>query len=448
MLTERVIYVLIISALALGGIIWGLINTRRIIEAPCLYAIGMALILCPQLYPAASDPMRVPDQAFTIFNIMAILCSVSLYAGYFHRPNRPHIEEVLDKRWIIKGRPLYNLGLLFATVGVFGVYQLEVLGTVREWRGWPVYWVTLATLIVPGITLMLVAFFNLPKLWKLVPILLYSYFPLRSVFEGGRRAPTLTLPLIVLVPLLIYRRNLRVPRWTIVLALCGAFLVVYAFPVWRGSFKEHRYLETFRDNPPGAIIANLLSGKNGDHLEILDGMIVTGARFERGNYEFGASIYNMLVQNYVPGSLIGYERKNTYFVGKGISQDWVSEVYGIPVASYTAKSGYEDLFSQFSFFGCLIMYWIGRMFRRVHHAAIDELDGRAVIFLCFFISFPASLAYGSITYSLSLAIPQLLLMLLALKLCIRKVTFCRMRQVPQTVSSSIRNGRVLVRQSN
>ena len=445
MLTERAIYFYVVLLLTLVGLVWGLIDTRRIIETPFLYSTGMALILCPQIYIAASDATRVPDQAFWTFSVMVILCTLALWFGYFRPPNRTERSHS-QTRLVIPLR-LYRFGLLTAFVGAFGYYKLTALGTITVWRGWPVYWVQLAVLGVPAITMMLVAYVNSPSIGRLVPIIAFWLFQSPSIFEGGRRAPTLTLPLVLLLPFLIYRRNLRVPRWVIPVGLFLAFFVVYAFPWWRGSFKEHHYLQSMQDHPPSEIFDSLFHGSSKNSLEIVDGMIVTGARYERGNYEFGVGLYNLLVQNYFPGSLLGQSLKDTLFISHGISHDWVTEVYGIPVAYYTAKSGYEDLFSQFSFFGCIAMYAIGRGFRKAHDAAVFRHDGRAVLFLCFFISFPAGLAYGSVLGAISLAVPQICLMLIAYRWCTRPAMARNQFQRHAPILASIRPIPVLTRQN-
>lgn len=431
MLPERAIAFFVIVILTLVGLVWGLINTRRVIEAPFLYATGMALILCPQLYIVASDGSRVPDEAFWVFGIMVVLCTAALYIGYFRRPKLHTSRPRSDELHAINHARLYGLGLAFALLGVFGYYKLSQMGTITVWRGWPVYWLNVLAFLVPGIILMLVAYVNAPTLLRLLPIVLGSVIPLTWIFGSGRRSATLTLPLVYAMPFLIYRKNFRVPRLAIVIGLVLGFIVVYAFPVWRDSFKERDYLQTLQDYPLSEIIDNMFSPSNDKPLEIADGMILTGARYQRGNYEWGSAFYNQLVQNYVPGSLIGYDLKNSFFKGNGVKGDWAKEVYGIPVAFYTSKSGYEDLFAEFSFFGCIVMYWIGRGFRRVHEAAVDRLDGRAVVFLCFFVTFPAGIAYGSIDALVVLAIPQILLMLIAFRWCIQQ------SQVPCNPQSAI-----------
>ena len=64
------------------------------------------------------------------------------------------------------------------------------------------------------------------------------------------------------------------------------------------------------------------------------------------------------------------------------------------------------------------MFFIGKLFRRTHDAITFRQDGRAIIFLCFFVSFPASIAYDSIFYSVVSQLPQMAAMILAFRLCL------------------------------
>jgi len=418
MLPDRAIAFILILLLTLGGLLWGLRSTRRVIEAPFLYATGMSLILCPQLFVIAGDRMRVPDEAFWVFCTMVVLCSLALYAGYFSsHTSRCSKWRKTVVRSMVPGR-LYLLGVLVASAGTFGAYKLAGLGTVTDLRGWPVYWTTLQSLIMPGIVLMLVAYAHAPTARRLVPLVLFSVVPLSWITETGRRSAALTLPIIYTLPFLIRNRRLRIPRGLIVLCLAGAFVVVYAFPVWRDRFKDHHYLQVIEDHPLSDVIGSMFSGDTTKSAEIADGMIVTGARYELSNYEWGVvGLYNLLIESYVPGGLLGRDFKESLRIGHGVNHDWVSEVDGIPVAVYTAKSGYEDLFSQFSFLGCVALFFVGRGFRKVHEAAVDQKDGRAEIFLCLFISFPASIAYGSLLYGIVMSLPQLIILFLAFRFC-------------------------------
>ena len=237
---------------------------------------------------------------------------------------------------------------------------------------------------------------------------------------------TIVLPLIYLLPFLIYRPNLRIPASWVAGGLVFVFLVVYALPYWRDKFDEGQHWQIIQQWPVSEIMEEIFSKDSDKVLEVADSMIVIGARYQRGNYEWGiVTLYNYIIQSYVPGSLIGQEFKDSLRIGEGISFDWVEKTYGIPVAFYTAKDGYTDLFGQFSFFGALIMYMVGRGYRRISDAVKYYGDGRAIIFLCFFITFPASIAYGSITLGLVVQLPILAVMLLSYRWCVRRWVFER-----------------------
>ncbi len=422
MLLERELWFFLICALTIGGLIWGLVNTRRLIEAPFLYAVGMAIIICPQYYVATYHYWRVPDEAFRIFSIMVVLCTIALYWGYARGARWIQRQSYLPQhRWVVNDFNIFYLGLFIALAGAFGAIQVRLLGEIREWRGWPVYWVTLASLILPGISLILISYFQSRKLYRLIWASTFSIFPLLAITEYGRRSATLVLPFVYLLPLLIYKPKFRLPRWTVILALVASFVVVYAFPYWRGEFKEGRYLSVIGQKPLTEIVADIFQGQNSKILEVIDGMIVTGAYYVTNRYGLGINVvYNSLIQNYVPGGLIGREFKNSLFISQGISQDWVSSVYAIQVAPYTAKTAFMELFGEFSFFGCILCFYIGYFFRRIHDAAVFYFDGRAIIFLSFFITLPASLPYAGLLAGLVLKLPVIAIMIWSFSWCLHK----------------------------
>jgi hypothetical protein len=417
--TDRAVWFFAIVILTLVGLAWGLIDTRRVIEAPFLYAMGMALILCPQLYVVAANPSRVPDEAFWVFSTMVVLCTAALYFGYFSKPKQRYRSSRPVQTRRINHVRLYKIGFSAAAVGAFGAYKLSTLGTITEWRGWPVYWLNILAFVVPGIALMLISYVEAPTARRLIPIIFFSFIPLLWITDAGRRSATLTFPLTLMLPFLLHKRTFRIPRVAILGALVFAFIVVYAFPVWRGQFKDHSYSQAVQDNPLSGIIEETFGGGDKKPLEIADGMIVAGARYQLGNYEWGVvALYNSIIESYVPGSIIGQDLKDSLRIGVGRDQSWSDGAYGIKVANNTAKSGYTDLFSQFSFLGCIVMYWIGKGFRRAHDAAVYKRDGRAVIFLCFFLSLPASVAYGAVIYGLVVQLPAAALMLIACHWCV------------------------------
>lgn len=424
MLIERDIWSYIIYTLTTLGLLWGISNTRRLIEAPFLYSVGMAVIVCPQLFVATNHYWRVPQQAFRVFSIMVILCTVALYWGYsWGRKTTQKQQHVFPEyRWEIDHNRLFRLGLLIGLIGTFGRIQVLSFGEIEGlWRGWPVYWATLSRLTQPGISLILISYFHSRQLYRLVCALGLSFLPFQLIITGGRRAMAFTLPFIYLLPIHMYKPRFRIPRPVVICALALALVIVYAVPYWRGSFSDGRYFDIIRERPIQEIASDMFSGDRDRVLEVIDGMIVTGAHYETNRYGLGIDrIYNTMIHRYVPGGLIGRDLKNSLFLNSGMSRDWVATVYGIPVSFYTAKTSFSEVFGEFSFFGCILFFYVGYFFRIIHYRAIYLSDGRAIIFLCFFITFPAGLPYGSMLNTIVGQLPIIVVMMLAFKLCLYK----------------------------
>lgn len=418
---DRELWLYAIIALALIGFIWGLLDTRRVIEAPFIYAMGMLLLLVPQLYVIANNPFRVPDEAFWVFNIMVVLCTLAFYFGYFSRTKHPRETSGILTRWVIDDRQLFKVGLFAAVIGSIGFIQVERMGEIKEWRGWPVYWITLAKLILPGISLMMIAYVQSKKTYRLIILILLSMAPVMAILVSGRRSATIILPIVYILPFLIYHRSFRIPRYSVIGFMVLVFIIVYAFPYWRGEFKYGGHLDAIQEMPLSMVMEDVFSNDKDKVFEIVDGMVITGAHYRLNYYEWGVNaIYNSFIELYVPGGLIGHDVKNSLRIGEGVNIDWVRQAYGIPVVYYTAKTGYADLFAQFSFAGAIILFFVGKLFRRTYNAVVYRFDGRAIIVLCFFITFPASISYVAFFYGLITQLPAFVVMLYAINKCVKK----------------------------
>jgi len=424
---DRELWVGGIWILTAFGLAWGMVDTRRIIEAPFLFAVSMAVIVCPQLLVAALNPWRVPDEAFWVFCLMVVLCTVGLYAGYF-LPRLPcRSGRRSDRVWAIDQHRVFQVGILIACIGTIGALKVYSFGHIEEWRGWPVYWYTLSKLTLPGVSLIVISYTRSGKSSRLLIATVLSVFPVIAILTAGRRSMTILLPMTFMVPLLLHDRRLRIPRWTIAAAISALLVVVYAFPYWRSQFADYGHLEAIRQKSIGDVVESVVSPDVDKTLEVIDAMILTGATYRMGRYDGGAvPLYNTLVQHYVPGSLLGHDFKDSLRLGSGMSVDWVQDAYGRPVASYTAKTAFADLFRSFWFAGSAVMALIGLGFRRLRNAALYRNDGRALICLCFFIVLPAYLPYSYLSQVIVLYIPHVGVMLLVFKYALSRQRISRL----------------------
>ena len=419
MILDRGSWLALVVLFAIGGVIWGLFDTRRTIQAPFLYATGLGLIVAPQVYVAVVNPWRVPDQAFEAFCLMVVLCSAAMYAGYVSRA-RP--AGTAPARFYIDDRRLFTVAMLVGCAGVLGSLQLWRMGNVVEWRGWPVYWATLSRLNLAGIALLLYCYTRSGKVHQLLLALLICVFPASEIFNSGRRTASLLLPVTLIAPFVLSGK-LRIPRGAVLLGLFFAFIVIYAFPYWRDRFGEDAYVDIVRDVPLSQVIAELFAPGSRKVLEIIDAMLLVGAHDITGKFSYGlAALYNNIVEHYVPGSLLGHAWKDGLRLGEGVSIDWVRELYPVGVAYYTAKTGFSDLFGEFYYFGAIVVFFVGRLFAAVACRARYERNPRAEIFLCLFLAFPGIIPYSPFFFFISTQLPQLAIFAFVSVFCIRRET--------------------------
>lgn len=418
MILDRDSWFILIALLSVAGIVWGLRDTRRIIEAPMLYSIGLLVIVVPQIYVAVANPWRVPDQAFQTFSIMVVLCTVALFFGYL-TAGRTQAPAQGVRTYTVNDQRLFAMALIVSTAGAVGSWQHIQLGQVIEWRGWPVYWATLSRLHLAGIALLLFCYVRTGKTHQLVLALLLSIFPLIEVTNSGRRSASLLLPITLLAPFVLAGR-IKAPRWSVVLGLLGAFVVVYAFPYWRDRFGQDAYLDIVSDVPLSDVIGHLFAPGSRKVLEVIDAMLLIGAYDITGRFGYGMfSIYNNLIELYVPGSLIGHDLKDALRLGAGVSNDWVREIYPVGVAFYTSKTGFSDLFGEFYYFGAIIMFLIGRLYGSVSAKARRDGNPRAALFICMFLSVPGTVTYAPVFFYLSTQLPQIVIYLFIATICVR-----------------------------
>jgi hypothetical protein len=409
-----------ICACSIFGVSWGLIDTRRLIQAPFLYAIGMLIIVCPQYAHIMLNPERVNDDAYEQFSMMVILCSIAMSLGYMGGPRSSGGDNHI--KWEFDDRRLFIVGLVTASIGTFGWIQLPSADVQIEWRGWPVYWVTLAKFILPGATIMLVSFARTRRPVELVAAALFFTPVLLAIFSSGRRSATLVLPIACLAPFMLQYRTIRVPRVVIIAGIVGAFIVVYAFPYWRGHFSSGGYSQAIAEQPLSDIVEELLSSGSEKVLEILDGMSVTGAHYRTDFYGYGfATAYDNIIELYVPGTLVGREFKNSLFMGGWETTDWIAQAnLGKGVSTYTSKSGFADLYGEFWLFGSIFVFLIAKLFKRVYTAAVHTGDARAILFLAMFTPFPGTIPYAAVIGGIAMQVPQLVLFFIAMKYCVHR----------------------------
>lgn len=442
----------IVVLLAFGGILWGLLDTRRIIEAPFLYSVGLYGITCFQIVTLLLFPNRVDPDAFTLILFLTVVLSIFLFLGYrsgrlstlprIRRGNsrkapagKRHKSRPIRRESGTRGRrqrrgPRYqfihsrvrSVAIVLGILGFIGNYKLRTLppeALEGLWTGWPVYFLTMSRLATPAmlLTILLALIYRTKSDWILAAILAAPTI-LFAIIESGRRSAMLTLPFALLIPLVLLR-NYRVPRYIPIVGLLLVPIIVYVVPVWRGEFAEGRHLEVIQEKKAINTLRYKVLEENESAIELADAAHVAGAHLQTGRYEYGAGFYNKIVHQLVPGSLLGREFKESLMIPTPDLTSAIEQVYGRSVAFYTAKSIYADLFAQFWFLSIFPMYGLGWTYGHAISKVVDHRDYRWMVFLSFFGILPAGFAYGAITTGIAINIFNIVVLFITIRFCIR-----------------------------
>lgn len=411
-----------VLAATLYGIVRGLVDTRRVVGPPFLFSVGMLLIVCPQLAVILLNRSRVPDDALVIFCVMVLAGGIAFALGsrgIGRAGGAPRDYPVVT--WKIDDRKLLRFGLVVSGVGTVGYALAFSGGEFGYVTGWQVYWITLSRVTSVGLTLLSVALVLRFTFVRLLCVAVFCIYPIASALIFGRRSMALELPLILFGPLLIMRPAIRIPRGAVVLALALFFVVAYAIPYWRAEFSDGRHLDAIMELPLSEIVSGIFSGGNNKTLEVAEGALVAGADWHLGTYEWGLrTLYNGLVEAYVPGTLLGRDAKYALFWGEPSNFDAARNYYGLPINDYTAKTGFTDLFRQFSFGGVFVIFLVSRVFRRWITSYRVYGDERTLLAWCVFIAIPAGIPYGPIFSDLPRLLPDILVLLLAIKYSVHR----------------------------
>ena len=88
---------------------------------------------------------------------------------------------------------------------------------------------------------------------------------------------------------------------------------------------------------------------------------------DRGSYSFGSGLYNLVINAYVPGQIVGFEFKRNLLIGTSSSQLALDEG-GFEAITGTTPTGFADVYRDFWFFGAGVFFLtallMGDVFRR------------------------------------------------------------------------------------
>jgi hypothetical protein len=103
---------------------------------------------------------------------------------------------------------------------------------------------------------------------------------------------------------------------------------------------------------------------------------------ETGSLSLGAEIWNLLVQAYVPGQIVGFEFKHSLMIGDNLTK-LALKYGGYETYTGTTSTGFAQPYRDFWFFGAAVFFlvtqFMGRHFTRAHAGSLKSLCLYAVL---------------------------------------------------------------------
>lgn len=326
-----------------------------------LFSITVIAQLFPQLYVVLNNNYY-NEGIIPNLLIMMISCQLAFKYGY----NKGVTKTIKGKIIDINERSLKWLLLVFTIIGfipmiyygsmqsVYGGINV-VLGQLRN--------IGMMSLILSSHLLLIKHDKSKKLLWSIIilsfiPLFYYGYF-----VKGSRQ--TLFSLFYIIIYFLLYFRS----KWERKLSL--SFLLAFIIGnILSVSMTEIRRYNNYHEDSATSLgnikyWDNFKSSLNSPDLkfgmDLGNGALLIDYVYKNSSYDFGATIWNSFVYNYVPKRVIGENNKEYLYLLKNyrLEQKIDKECCGI-----TYTTSYFNVFQMFSFFGFIVFIWIGYIIGR------------------------------------------------------------------------------------
>ncbi len=334
---------------------------------PFLYILVVIGWIYPQLYSMLYQNLYT-DILWKL-ELFIILCTISVYTGFYY--NKKTVKYL---KWKINLNKLIWFNLWLFLIGAFFDHKVNLISEEAtlsfggQWQGIITVYVFFAKLISVSLGTALVISLYQKSYLNLFVILGSSYFYLERVILGGRRQELFEF-FIILTLWFYWRKKLIIPRLVFIFFSITGIILVNLIGIYRSlTVDSNIKIECFtlklylahQVDWMDAFKEHLLNGAN----EVLNASLIVSASEKLFSFDFGLSIWNSFVFNYIPATFLGREFKEGLMFS---FPDAAYKVYGHTPLVGSTFTGYSDAFRSFWYFGFLnfflIAYIMGIWFR-------------------------------------------------------------------------------------
>lgn len=364
-MTDLLFYLVISATIAL--LVGGLWRRGGYLEYPFLAAAVYAGWFLPKAAAVRTDPRL----DLSVVLAMALLCLGGIVVGWrlgtARKFNRPPVSVRIERLiWAVVGLTAFATAMRI-------LIELQPAGAraLAQWTGPLTILSFFSQVGVVSLAFSLLLFLNRksPATIAVLGWNLALYAPLLIAF---RRAGTGELILAALLALYFVRR-ISIPRTLIMAGLVVGFLFVHSVGHLRAlsggqldaSGQITWKIPTFEEIAEIDFLSAVPNEENIYGNQVRNASYYMSAIERSGDLTLGAEFWNELVQQYVPGQILGFEFKRSLMIGESLSEVAVREL-GFEKRTGTTITGFAQAYRDFWFFGALVFlgtsYWMGRAY--------------------------------------------------------------------------------------
>jgi len=403
----RHLLLFILSSICLSIVIAAIQKPKRIFEFPFLFTFGIILFILPTAWYIVNRTGLISDFVFSLMIFNVLICYLAgLFGYYFIIADN---SEVKKPQWTLDLDLSFKVVLPIVVVSSLSYLYLVNLDIEGEWRGLPVYLLYVGRFIWPVIIVILVSLLIKPNKWKLIVLGISLIHPMYAMLFLGRRYE---FGIVLISCATAYHlvtgwkpRRILIPTVLIVAIILFTILPVVREETKKGNFREVLEVELFHT------LDLYFSGvKTNEFIEAcydLEGLYYSG---EAG---YGAGIWNGIIIQFIPGSIIGQERKAEFLLPT-INMAEIRKEYSSSSEHffYLAPLGFNSLFLEFRFFGFLFYFVVGVLFKlMIVHVRRYSHPFHMIMYSIFVISC-MNITFGYLGYMITSTFPFIFVLIL------------------------------------
>jgi hypothetical protein len=376
--------IFLLSAECVAILAWAFVDRSRLIQLPFLAMTVVAGWVLPQ-FIGLSVQNNIPGSGLDKTIFMTILCLTAICAGYGWNPAPTQLLW-----WKLdRGRLLAGAAVLCAIGGFFAYRVSQLAPEVNQavggqWTGVITIYVFFTRLILIGTVIAFLIHLRRPSWQTWCILLLSALFFADRILLKGRRADMVEFAVALMLGLW-FQRRIAMPRWAAILALCAGALVINGIGDYRnvmlGADRATWSGAGFKDVANIDFVGNFVRGVTGqkENFELTNAAMNIEATTRLGDYDFGRSLWNAVVDTFVPAQLLGSDAKAAM---KFDLDDAAYSMFRYSPFIGTTATGMSTAFESFWYFGALeflvIGLFMGRWFRA---AAAGNFAAQLVVIL-------------------------------------------------------------------